>query len=196
MAIAINGSGTMTGISVGGLPDGTVDNDTLASGISSSKLTSLSILNEVDQWRIHTTYTGTTAFLTANWERNDTTFEKIGTGLTESSGVFTFPSTGKYLVKAQANMRDADGERSAGIQIHVTTNNSSYSAYADANGSLSDVGGVENTMSHANCELVLDVTNITNTKFKLKAFSGTSIQFDGSSTVQMTGVTVMRLGDT
>ena len=30
MAIVINGSGTVTGISVGGLPDGTVDTDTLA----------------------------------------------------------------------------------------------------------------------------------------------------------------------
>ena len=39
MAIVINGSGTVTGLSVGGLPDGVVDNDTLATGIASSKLT-------------------------------------------------------------------------------------------------------------------------------------------------------------
>ena len=188
MAIVINGSGTVTGISVGGLPDGIVDSGTLAS--------SSIVLNEVDQWRISSSYVGTTDFLTSNWERNDTTFEVIGTGLTESSGVFTFPSTGKYLIKAQANMRDDAGERSAGIQIHVTTNNSSYSAYADANGSLSDIGGVENTMSHANCECIVDVTDVANVKFKLKATSGTSIQFDGSSTTQYTGVTVMRLGDT
>jgi len=32
MAIVINGSGTVTGLAVGGLPDGTVDADTLASG--------------------------------------------------------------------------------------------------------------------------------------------------------------------
>ena len=32
MAITINGSGTITGISTGGLPDGCVDADTLASG--------------------------------------------------------------------------------------------------------------------------------------------------------------------
>ena len=32
MAIGINGSGTLTGISVGGLPDGIVDTDTLAAG--------------------------------------------------------------------------------------------------------------------------------------------------------------------
>ena len=39
MSIVINGSGTVTGLSVGGLPDGTVDNDTVASGLASSKLT-------------------------------------------------------------------------------------------------------------------------------------------------------------
>ena len=39
MAIVINGSGTVTGLAVGGLPDGTVDNDTVASGLASSKLT-------------------------------------------------------------------------------------------------------------------------------------------------------------
>ena len=30
MAIVINGSGTVTGLAVGGLPDGTVDDGTLA----------------------------------------------------------------------------------------------------------------------------------------------------------------------
>ena len=39
MAITINGSGTITGVSAGGLPDGCIDNDTIATGISSSKLT-------------------------------------------------------------------------------------------------------------------------------------------------------------
>ena len=40
MAIVFDSdAGTITGISVGGLPDGTVDNDTVASGLASSKLT-------------------------------------------------------------------------------------------------------------------------------------------------------------
>ena len=39
MAIVINGSGTITGVSVGGLPDGSVNDDTLATGIDATKLT-------------------------------------------------------------------------------------------------------------------------------------------------------------
>ena len=40
MAIVFDSdAGTITGLSVGGLPDGVVDNDTIASGVASSKLT-------------------------------------------------------------------------------------------------------------------------------------------------------------
>ena len=38
MPISINGSGTVTGLAVGGLPDGTVDADTLASGVGGKDL--------------------------------------------------------------------------------------------------------------------------------------------------------------
>ena len=38
MPITINGSGTVTGLSVGGLPDGTVDADTLASSVTTGKV--------------------------------------------------------------------------------------------------------------------------------------------------------------
>ena len=38
MAITINGSGTITGISVGGLPDGIVDSDMLANTVTTGKI--------------------------------------------------------------------------------------------------------------------------------------------------------------
>ena len=45
MPITINGNGTITGLAVGGLPDGTVDADTLASGaITSSALPTGSVI--------------------------------------------------------------------------------------------------------------------------------------------------------
>jgi len=45
MAIVINGSGTITGVSVGGLPDGSVDSDTLATGIDATKVVSFALLS-------------------------------------------------------------------------------------------------------------------------------------------------------
>ena len=38
MSVTINGSGTITGISVGGLPDGSITNDDLAGSITDAKL--------------------------------------------------------------------------------------------------------------------------------------------------------------
>ena len=47
MAIVINGSGTITGISVGGLPDGVVDSGTLATNsVDSAEL-------KMGLWMIH-----------------------------------------------------------------------------------------------------------------------------------------------
>ena len=41
MPVTINGNGSITGLSVGGLPDGIVDADTLASGLSTQGITCL-----------------------------------------------------------------------------------------------------------------------------------------------------------
>ena len=50
MAIVINGSGTITGVSAGGLPDGSVDSDTLATGIDAIKLADGTITNSELQY--------------------------------------------------------------------------------------------------------------------------------------------------
>ena len=52
MAIVINGSGTVTGISVGGLPDGIVDSDMIASGVLSdvSGLASQQVFTSSGTW--------------------------------------------------------------------------------------------------------------------------------------------------
>ena len=57
MAITINGSGTITGVSAGGLPDGCVDADTLASGVGGKVLQVVST-TKTDIFSL----TGTTTF--------------------------------------------------------------------------------------------------------------------------------------
>ena len=46
MPITLNGSGTVTGISVGGLPDGIVDGDTLASGVGGKTLQVVQVIKK------------------------------------------------------------------------------------------------------------------------------------------------------
>jgi len=59
MAITINGAGTITGLSTGGLPDGSVDADTLASSIDLGKV--LQIVQGKASIQVSTTSTSFTA---------------------------------------------------------------------------------------------------------------------------------------
>ena len=90
-----------------------------------------------DMWRLTTNYSKSgsgTADLTTNWERADSySYAQIGTGMTESSGIFTFPQTGIYHVSFKGNMYADGGARLyIGGIIYVTTNNSSYNNAADS----------------------------------------------------------------
>ena len=52
-----------------------------------------------DVFRLTTTLTTTDADITANLERaDDAVIGKLGGNMTESSGIFTFPSTGIYKI--------------------------------------------------------------------------------------------------
>ena len=101
----------------------------LAQGVTGTLPTSNYVqggITEADQWRITDDFTPS-GYVTANWERNDTNFDKIGTGMTESSGVFTFPSTGIYKLEWDTNGKYNGSSREIATRIGMTTNNSSYS---------------------------------------------------------------------
>jgi hypothetical protein len=56
-------------------------------------------ITEADQWRLNTSFSGDATPIASNLERADNaSFGYIGTGMSESSGIFTFPSTGIYKI--------------------------------------------------------------------------------------------------
>ena len=70
-----------TQIATGGIAD---------DAVTSAKTTVGGII-EADLWRLTTSFTGGAAPIASNWERSDdASFSKIGTGMSQSSGVFTF----------------------------------------------------------------------------------------------------------
>ena len=150
-------------------------------------------ITEVDQWRITANSTGGSADLTANWERNDSTgFAKIGTGLTESSGIFTFPSTGIYLVRFFLNDTGGSSFLNTYSRIYVTTNNSSYTEVARGHG----IGGA-NDAQVIPVESIIDVTDTSNVKVKFAYYHGDSgSTAKGDSDKNETYATFIRLGDT
>jgi hypothetical protein len=148
-----------------------------------------------DQWRLTAdTNTGTNADVTTNWERVDSTgWSGIGTGLTESSGIFSFPETGIYLINFTADfLSDSDGRII--MQLALTTDNSTYTDVADVEGGNRGTSAIY-TMSSS--QFIFDVTNITTHKFKFttSSFAG-STTLAGNTTINKTFFSVIRLGDT
>ena len=199
MPVTINGNGSITGLSVGGLPDGCVDTDTLANNsVTSAKSLLTEGIKMTDQWRLtaNTSITASTAyFISSNWERVDSdSFGQLGTGMTESSGVFTFPSTGIYLVQTTTNFRCSSA--SSGNFAYITVSNNGGSSFDDAALSLGR-NSAANTYSTSTCSHVLDVTDTSQIKVMLKVYvTSSNTVAEGNTNRTMTGMTFIRLGDT
>jgi hypothetical protein len=83
-------------------------------------------LAEADMWRVTSGFSGASTPISSNWERADTEdFAVLGTGLSQSSGVFTFPSTGYYFITFQAAYSINGNKRNIGTLIQHTTDNGS-----------------------------------------------------------------------
>jgi hypothetical protein len=80
-------------------------------------------ITEADQWRLNTSFSGDATPIASNLERADNaSFGYIGTGMSQSSGIFTFPSTGIYKIDFffQGYRNVADDQQIFG-EIQVTT---------------------------------------------------------------------------
>ena len=152
-----------------------------------------------DQFRLNTTLqvTGSTnATITANLERADTsgTDTILGTGMTESSGIFTFPSTGFYLVSAVGNFSKYGAAASyAGIKIVVTVDNSAYNTRAESYNYIPDVASAYGCIM---TRCLVDVTDTTNVKVAFNIQTSATAQLYGHSSVNATHFMFQRVGDT
>jgi len=149
-----------------------------------------------DSWRITSNYTISStgnSDLTSNWERTDSGgFGQIGTGLSESSGIFTFPSTGIYYIHAQAQFESGASLAYIGIRIQTTTNNSSYGNSSQNYNTTSTTG----SNVGAGCAFIIDVTDTSTHKFKINIETAASVNVQGATDQLRTGFNVFRLGDT
>ena len=207
MPVTINGDGSITGLSAGGLPAGSVTDATI-SGMAASKLTgalpaisgaSLTGLtagiSDIDQWYLSSQQDLTSADPLTGWTRsnNQAFYAVAGSAITESSGVFSFPSTGMWLVSFScwyyANSRSSRWMQS---RINATTDNSSYSQVSAASNAIYDTGS--NGYNSAYSMFIFDVTNISTHKIRLSVDSQNTLQYMAGR--NFTNGKFIRLSDT
>ena len=148
-------------------------------------------LTEADQWRMTAGMTSN-GDITSNLERVDEgTFSKIGTGMSQSSGIWSFPSTGIYLIRLLIQGYGTSGDNINGY-INVSVNGgTNFTPAARAN--FSGVGSYNNSTA----EYICDVTDTSTIKIRFEVTSiGGSAEVVGNTDESWTYFTFIRLGAT
>jgi len=154
-----------------------------------------------DVFRLTSTFTNSAAaetFVTSNiTQSNATGFGALGTGMSQSSGIFSFPSTGIYQISFHIMAYAADNvdSRYVGAFIEGTTDNSSYTKISLAYDSITETRG-DNTYAYVAVDTIFDCTNTSTHKVKFGATSDQAISVAGASSRHYTYMTFLRISDT
>ena len=176
---------------------GTKDSTTFLRGDNTFNAPPLGGITVADQWRLTTSFTGAANPIASNLERVDTSGQgTIGSAMTESSGIFTFPFTGIYFVRYDWDGYINGDSRYIITYIQGTINNSAYNNYSQKATFIQQTQSDNTSASISLCTLV-DVTNTTNCKIRFKVLpNNTSVTTNGTSVENRTCMTFIRLGDT
>ena len=143
-----------------------------------------------------TTGSLSSGIITGTWELNDTTgYSSIGSPVTQSSGIFTFPSTGIWQVTFNLALYEDTGGTDT-ITLHIMGTRDNFSSDNDQ---VEDYTTVIDPYSNASMQgqVIYDVTNTSNDKVKFGVSSINSGNYiRGNTNKNSTYVTFIRLADT
>jgi len=152
----------------------------------------------VDHWRVTSNFTLSSGeqFVTANWERADGEENGyVNATMAESSGIFTFPHTGKYEIIWNCNGYSGSGQAQTKYYsptIRTTTDNSTYNLAAYSYGNIEGAG----YYSGAIASILFDVTSTSTHKIKFGIEVAAASTMLGATNVNITHVLFRRIGDT
>ena len=186
-----SGSGTFTLAS----PNSNTDR-TLTLPDSAGTIATTNGITVADLWRLTGNLTVDTTPITT-WEQasSEADHGQVGSSMSLSSGVFTFPETGMYTITVQADMQ-SETASTLTLKTRVSTDGgSNYNDRAYAIVRNTNSGGDARATAYS--QMILDVTSTANIKVRFDfdmAITGSQIY--GNTDITITSVMFMRLGDT
>ena len=213
--IESNGSGTFTsslptpttGIAASAITTGTMATARLGSGTASSSTflrgdqTYAAIaaggITHASQWRPTGDATGDINPI-ANVEQNDTAlYGNLGAAMSVSSGNFTFPVTGYWLVNIIGGYFLNGDSAYNEISIQATANNSSYELKAYSGCLLQQTASAPG-FGNASATFLFDITDLTNQKVRFcnNVTNNSATLMGGTNYNTGTMMTFVRLADT
>jgi hypothetical protein len=152
-------------------------------------------LSDASTWRLTDNFTGDANPISSNLSvATGYGYGSIGSAMTESSGVFTFPSTGFWWILLQGAARyDAVGANSyCQFKLQTTTNDATYSSVANCLVGFTD----ETDRATSNCSFLFDVTSTSTHKVSFRVDQGNTSNVVLGDTQNATCFTFLKFGDT
>ena len=179
-------------------------NTTLSGNLTLTGTPTGNFITHIDQYRIIGNFdtdnnplgSGTPSNNTI--ERNDTTGAALlGTAMTNSSGIFSFPTTGLWRVETSVYYKADASTNDAGLKtdIQLTTDNSNFNTMARGSGNSHNTSLAAEDSVYV--QVYLDITNTSTHKVKFAVYgSGANCNFYGHSERNAATAVFLRLGDT
>ena len=185
-----------TTIPTGGITDATIATGDIADDAVTVAKTSGVGTTMIQQWRLTSSFTGNADPITSNLAvASADGGAGIGSNMTVSSGVFTFPSTGVYLILAHFSFFRAQNDRL--IQGHIQADTGSGSGEAGTSYAFCVDGLGDSVYTSTDTQFLFDVTNTSTHKVRFGVFmQDSSTTTIGDANSHKTGFTFIRLGDT
>jgi hypothetical protein len=128
-------------------------------------------ITDIDSWYVSTSFSGEASPISSNWVRRSTNFTKKGDGMSQSSGIFTFPKTGIWLINGDmiAELTGTATSRFTTLQIQISTNGgSSFFNIARGDGNLPGISGSTGTRASNPATATVNVTNTEDIKIRFR----------------------------
>ena len=145
----------------------------------------------IDQWHYTTNQDLSSQDPLTGWTHSTHAANaRLGTAMTESSGTWSFPATGMWLVSFSCwYYADSRSSRWMQSRINTTEDNSSYNQASAASNAIYNTGA--NGYNSAYSQFIFDVTNTTNCKVRFSVDSQATLQYMGGR--NFTAVKFIRL---
>ena len=196
ITMSSNGNFGITGIMTASSFSGSLAASNLTGAlpaISGASLTGIAAgITMANSWNCSSGFNYQSTTDITSWSED--TAGKIGTGMSNSSGIFTFPSTGIYRVRfSQSSYNIGAAEvRYVGAFVNWSTNSGgSYTILREQYGHINNDNSCTTTVVTSN---YLDVTDASTTRIKFSVAAENSVTLNGGG--YGTFVEFIRLGDT
>ena len=156
-------------------------------------------ITHFSEWCLTVNFSSSSATITGNIaEVSSSRYQRVGNAMTHSSGVFSFPNTGKWLVSWYYHANKTTEARYTEMQMDYSTDGGSN--WTNGGSAMSMIGdantGSAQSTGASQSEFMVDVTSTANVKVRFQCYAGATVDWLADGTGGRTGFSFMHIGDT